>query len=123
MALKVDLRQFLDDKGNELALTEQAKKVFNFVTKIVLSVSQQSLAQEIFSHTGFSDNIEQPLIDVDLKCNTRGDELCCCGHIEAGCNTIGSVNTITWQCDTCAAAGTISNWQGSLWDKQKRTMH
>lgn len=105
MALKVDLRQFLDDEGDELELTKQAKTVFKFLTKIVSLVSE---------------NIEQPLIDVDLKCNTRADELSCDGGIEAMCIAIG---IIEWQCDTCEASGTISNWQGSIWDKQKRTIH
>lgn len=105
MALKVDLKQFLDEKGEVLALTEQAKTVFNFLTKIVLSVSE---------------NIEQPLIDVDLNCNTRGTELSCEGSIEASCS---SINIIEWHCDTCEASGTISNWKGSLWDIQKRTIH
>ena len=105
MALKVDLKQFLDEKGEVLALTEQAKTVFNFLTKIVLSVSE---------------NIEQQLIDVDLNCNTRGTELSCEGSIEASCS---SINIIEWHCDTCEASGTISNWKGSLWDIQKRTIH
>ncbi len=105
MTLKADLRYFLDDEGNLVELTEQASTVFTFLSKIVLSVSQ---------------NINQPLIFVDLKCNTRGGELACSGNIEAKCNYIG---IIEWQCDTCEALGTISNWQGSLWDKQKRTIH
>lgn len=105
MALKVDLRQFLDDEGNELELTEQAKTVFKFLILIVSSVSE---------------NIEQTLIDVDLKCNTRADELSCDGGIEA---TYIAIGMIEWQCDTCEASGTISHWQGSIWDKQKRTIH
>lgn len=105
MGLKVDFKQFLDEKGEVLALTEQAKRVFKFLTKIVLSVSE---------------NIEQPLIEIDLRCNTRGTELSCEGSIEASCN---AMNIIEWHCDTCEASGTISNWQGSLWDIQKRTIH
>ncbi len=105
MTLKVDLRHFLDEEGNALALTEQANTVFKFLIKIVSSVSQ---------------NIEQPLIDVDLKCNTRADELSCQGSIEATSIEIGMIE---WHCDTCEASGTISNWQGSKWDKQKRTIH
>ena len=105
MALKVDLRQFLDDEGNELELTEQAKTVFKFLILIVSSVSE---------------NIEQTLIDVDLKCNTRADELSCDGGIEA---TYIAIDMIEWQCDTCEASGTISHWQGSMWDKQTRTIH
>jgi hypothetical protein len=105
MALKVDLRQFLDDEGNASELTEQAKKVFNFLTKIVSSVSK---------------NIEHPGIYVDVKCDTRAEELHCDGGIEARCIAIGMIK---WHCDTCEASGTISNWQGSLWDKQKRIIH
>lgn len=105
MTLKVDLRRFLDEKGNVLALTEQASIVFKFLTKIVSSVSK---------------NIEQPLVAVDLKCNSRADVLSCQGEIEATSITIG---LIEWHCDTCEASGTISNWQGSQWDKQERTIH
>lgn len=105
MALKADLRDFLDEEGNVLALTEQAKTVFNFLTKIVSSVSE---------------NIEQPLLDVDLKCNSRADVLSCGGGIEATCI---AVDMIEWHCDTCEASGTISNWQGSMWDRQERTIH
>jgi hypothetical protein len=79
--------------------------IFKFLTKIVSSVSE---------------HIEQPQIDVDLNCNTRADELNCEGGIEATCIVIG---TIEWHCDTCEAFGTISNWQGSMWDKQVRTIH
>ena len=62
MALKVNLKQFLNEKGEEAELTDQAKVIFNFLSKIVLSVSQ---------------NIEQPLTFVDLKCNTRAEGLIC----------------------------------------------
>lgn len=105
MALKADFRQFLDEQGNLLALTEQAKTIFKFLSKIVSSVSE---------------NIEQPRIDVNLKCNTRADQLCCEGSIEASCIAIGMIE---WHCDICEAAGTISNWQASIWDKQERTIH
>ncbi|PKI17213.1 hypothetical protein CXF71_05310 [Colwellia sp. 12G3] len=105
MTLKADFRHFLDDEGNELALTEQAKTVFKFLTKIVSSVSA---------------HLEQPLIDVDLKCSTRGDGLSCEGRIEAKCIETA---VIEWHCDTCEASGTIFNWQGSMWDKQKHTIH
>jgi len=105
MALKANLRQFLDEKGKVLELTEQAKTVFNFLTKIVLSVSE---------------NIDQPLIDVDLKCNTRAVQLSCRGDIEA---KYVATAIIEWHCDSCEATGTISNWQGSMWDKRERIIH
>jgi len=105
MVLKANLRQFLDENGNVLALTEQAKTVFNFLTHIVSSISGE---------------IEQPLIKVDLKCSARGNDLACEGGIEATCIAI---DMIEWHCDSCEASGTISHWQGSLWDNQKRTLH
>jgi hypothetical protein len=105
MVLKVDLSAFLDEKGNVLTLTKQADKVFKFITKIVSSVSE---------------NIEQPLINIDLRCNTRADKLSCEGSIDAKNTTI---DMIEWHCDTCEASGTILNWQASLWDKQDRTIH
>jgi hypothetical protein len=105
MALKTDLRLFLDEEGNVAELTEQAKMVFKFLTNIVSSVSA---------------NIEQPIIDVDLKCNTRADGPSCEGSIKAKSIVIGMID---WHCDTCIAAGTISHWQGSKWDKQERTLH
>jgi len=110
MALKVDLRIFLDEQGNVLELTEQAQTVFNFLSKIVLSVSGKSTAQ----HT------EPKFIDIGLTCKSRSEELSCIGGIEGVCL---STSIIKWQCDTCKAAGSISHWQGSLWDKQKRTIH
>ena len=78
MVLKVDLQQFLDDEGNELELTVQAKTVFQFLTKIVSSVSE---------------TIEQKLIYVDLKCNSRADELFCKGNIDA---TFTVIDIIDW---------------------------
>ncbi|WP_291623637.1 hypothetical protein [Colwellia sp.] len=105
MALKTDFRHFLDEAGNVVELTKQAKTIFKFLSKIVSAVSE---------------NIEQPMIDVDLNCNTRAEQLSCGGSIEGKCSAI---DMIEWHCDTCEASGTISNWQGSLWDKQARILH
>jgi len=105
MALKTDLRHFLDDKGQVVELTDQAKTIFNFITKIVTSVSK---------------SIKKPLINVDLKCSARGNDLHCEGSIAAKSITMGIID---WHCDTCEACGTISNWQDSMWDIQERTIH
>lgn len=105
MTLKVDLTQFLDERGNVLELTEQAKKVFTFLTIIVSSVSA---------------NIEQSFVHVDLRCNTRAEGLSCEGYIEAENIEFG---IIEWRCDACEASGKISNWRGSSWDKKKHTIH
>jgi hypothetical protein len=105
MALKANLKHFLNEKGNVLELTDQAHTIFKFLIKIVSTVSE---------------NIKQPKLDIDLQCNSRADGLFCEGSIEATCI---AVDLIEWHCDTCEASGTISNWQGSMWDLQKRTIH
>jgi len=105
MTLKADLRDFLDQAGNVLELTDQASKVFKFLSEIVSTVSE---------------HIEQPLIAVDLQCSSRADGLSCRGSIEAKCRESG---VIEWHCDICQAAGVISHWQASRWDKQERTFH
>ena len=105
MALKANLKHFLDEEGKVLELTKQAKTVFKFLSKIVSSVTEQ---------------IEQPVIEVDLKCSTRAENLTCDGSIQAASKAIG---LIKWHCDSCQASGTISHWQGSVWDKQQRTLH
>jgi len=105
MALKVDFRIFLDENGNVTNLTDQANTIFTFLTKIVSSVSA---------------DISNPIINVELKCNTRSEELSCDGSIDG---TFSETGIIEWSCDTCEATGEISYWQGSLWDKQKRIIH
>tara|TARA_R110000787_G_scaffold120986_5_gene231873 strand:+ start:561 stop:878 length:318 start_codon:yes stop_codon:yes gene_type:complete len=105
MALKANLRHFLNEDGDALELTEQAKIIFKFLTKIVSSASE---------------HIDQPLFNIDLQCNTRAVELSCRGGIKVRCSAIGMIE---WYCDTCQACGTISNWQGSVWDKQERIIH
>jgi len=110
MVLKTDLRHFLDEEGELVALTEQAKIVFKFLSKIVSSVSE-CIEQPI---------VNSDLVAVNLKCNTRAEQLNCEGDIEA---RFINISLIEWHCDSCQAAGTISNWQGSLWDKQQHTIH
>jgi large-conductance mechanosensitive channel len=105
MPLAADFRHFIDEAGNVLELTDQAKVVFVFLSKIVLALSE---------------NIEQPLVHVNLKCNTRAKQLSCTGQIQAKSITLG---LIEWHCDTCQACGTITHWQGSRWDKQQRVIH
>jgi hypothetical protein len=105
MTLKANFKNFIDEDGNELDLTEQAKTIFKFLTTIVSTVSE---------------NINQPLIDVDLSCSSRAAKLSCDGCIKAKCIAIGMIE---WHCDTCEASGTVSNWQGCLWDMQERTIH
>ena len=109
MALNVDLRDFLDEQGNVVELTELAERVFTFVIKIVSAISASSATH------GTHSNVE-----VNLQCNTRAPQLSCDGRIEAKCNTS---DVIEWHCDTCTASGTISHWKTSLWDKQKRVLH
>lgn len=105
MTLKANFSQFFDEKGKELTLTEQASTVFTFLKKIVSAVTLE---------------IEQPVIEVDLQCKTRACGLACDGSIDAYCH---DKTIIHWHCDICQATGTITKWQGSLWDNRKPTIH
>ncbi|TYK66140.1 hypothetical protein [Colwellia echini] len=125
MALKANLMQFLDDTGNELVLTEQAKTVFKFLTKIVSSVSEKLDYSQINKLSIEPLKVESlkakpSTIEVNLNCNSRAAGLSCEGRIEAACIAI---DLIEWHCDSCEAAGTIAGWQGTQWDKQKPTLH
>ena len=121
MALIVDLRDFLDEQGQVVELTEQADRVFTFLSQIVLAVTKRGL-NSVDNHTNsqMTNLNNQKCIEVDLSCNTRAPQLSCDGKIAATCN---ENMLIEWHCDTCEASGTISNWQTSLWDKQARTLH
>lgn len=105
MALKADFSHFLNENGKVHSLTEQASTVFSFLKKIVSAVTFE---------------IEQPIIEVDLQCGTRASGLNCTGSIEASCPDL---TIIHWRCDSCEASGTITNWQGSMWDNRKPTIH
>ncbi|WP_286262190.1 hypothetical protein [Thalassotalea atypica] len=121
MALIVDLRDFLDEQGHVVELTEQAGRVFTFLTQIVLAVTKRKINSADNHINGQMTHLDnQKCIKVDLNCNTRALQLSCDGKIAATCNENA---LIEWHCDTCEASGTISNWQTSLWDKQARTLH
>jgi len=42
--VKVGLRHFIDEEGNEVKLTAQAKTIFKFLTKIVMIMLYSQLA-------------------------------------------------------------------------------
>lgn len=118
MPLHVNLSIFLDEKGNPVELTEQAEKVFIFLTQIISAVSQ-SVSKQV-EHKQAEHEPKHQTISVDVTCNTRADNLTCDGGIEAICHANGD---IAWHCDTCQASGTVSHWQGCHWDRQARTLH
>ena len=105
MVLITDFSVFFDDRGYVVDLTEQAKPIFKFIREIVVAVSA---------------DMDKPIINVDIKCDSRALGLLCEGHIDASHLGMG---VIEWHCDTCEASGRISNWQGSFYDKQKHILH
>ena len=100
-----NLTHFLDENGNIPKLPEPAMKLVTFLTKIVSTASI---------------NIEEPIVDVDLKCSDSSEALSCEGHIEAWCS---ENMDIVWHCDTCDEEGTVSHWQGTQWDNHIKTVH
>jgi len=60
MALKTDLQHFLDDKGQVVELTVQAKMIVNMMTKFVMMVC---------------NSFKKPLANVDAKCRVRDKKI------------------------------------------------
>ncbi len=105
MALIANLRHFLDEDGSIPELPDAAMKLVGFLTRIVSTVSKEA---------------EEPIVDVDIKCCERSNELSCDGYIEAW---VSDNMDIQWCCNTCDENGVISNWHGSQWDHHDKTVH
>ena len=105
MALVADLTHFLNEDGQVPDLPDPAKKLLMFLVAIV---------------TGVSSDHEASIVDIDIKCCERDENLICDGYIEAWCNC---EQIIVWACNTCAENGTIANWQKSIWDSRMKSFH
>lgn len=105
MSIVTDITHFLNDEGEVPNLPKPAMKLFHFLTRIIEAVSI---------------NVDEPLVDVDVRCCDRDTKITCNGHIEAWCN---DERVIEWVCCKCSESGTISKWQKTKWDLQINTLH
>ena len=88
-----DLTHFLDDKGAIAAMPAPARRLAEFLGRVVAAASAPC--------AGEVEGIGE------CRCNK------CKGIVIA---EIASDDAIEWLCETCGHEGRISNWRRSFWD-------
>jgi hypothetical protein len=98
--LTANMRHFLDDDGSLPDLPEPALALAFHLGAIVGWVSRSPSMDLQFTN---------------VPCRRRPSRRRCLGEIQACLDP--NTGTIEWTCPFCADSGTISGWQGTLWDK------
>jgi hypothetical protein len=98
--LIADLRHYLDEDGSLPDLPKPALDLAFHLGAIVGWVSRCP-----------SENIEP----TNVPCRKRPKGRRCLGEILARLDS--NTGTIEWACPFCADSGTITGWEGTLWDK------
>lgn len=89
-----DLTHFLDDKGAIATMPAPARRLAEFLGRVVAAASAPA--------------------DLDQA----GSGVCRCNKCKKG-SVIAEIapdDAIEWFCETCGQDGRISNWRRSLWD-------
>ena len=95
-----DLTHFLTDDGEIGLKSGPARKLAEHLTKIVLEATTESWRGP-----------DQTAV----RCRRRPRRKRCAGEIETDIEP--DTDAIIWWCSDCDDNGTISNWQGSRWDR------
>lgn len=106
MAIISDLRHFLDDDDGIPHLTPEAQELLSFLTVIVEAAT---LA------------FREPISSADVQCRTVINDEPCEGDIEVWVDH--DSNVIGWECMECGEEGTISDWEGTPWDRRDFVVH
>lgn len=106
MKMLANIQHFLDEDGEVPDLPLEAKQLLDFLTSIVESAS---LAYD------------QPITMTPATCRQIEKKRPCSGEIEAWVDA--DSNEIGWACLECDAAGKITHWEGTRWDKREYTRH
>ena len=96
----IDVRHYLDDKGNIGLEKGPARKMAEFITSVV-------------AHASDFDRPESTPGPVCFKCRKRDQRV-----VETG---ITEDDVVVWRSLACDAEGQISNWQGTFWDLSQGT--
>jgi hypothetical protein len=91
----IDVRHYLNDKGDIVALIGPARKMTEFVTAVIAHASDFDRPEE---HPG-------PLC---FKCRKRDRQSV---H-----TMLDEDDIVRWHCVRCNTSGQISNWQHTFWD-------
>ena len=99
-----DLTHFLTKDGRLAALKGQGKRFAEFLTQVVAYASAPPTLQTSASR---------------VSCVGVPGRKRCEGTIEAG--IAFDTRAVHWHCSVCGNRGTISNWQGTFWDRSADT--
>jgi hypothetical protein len=91
----IDVRHFLDEKGDIAPKHGPARKMANFVVAVV-------------AHASDFDRPEESPGPRCFKCRVRDDR-----RVETG---LTDDEAVAWSCPACGTQGRIGNWQGTFWD-------
>jgi hypothetical protein len=94
-----DLSHFLAVNGSIGPKAGPAKRLADYLTKIVVDA------------TTVSPTFETPTV---VRCRRRPGRKPCGGEIETDIDP--DTDQVLWWCPVCGDEGSISNWQGYLWD-------
>ena len=106
MILSANLRHFLDEDGNVVDVTPEARQLLDFLGDIV----------EIATITYGSAMI---LADTPCRMTINGKR--CPGELEVW--VYAEDNKIGWECQACGDEGIISGWEGTPWDRRDYVCH
>jgi len=98
----IDIRHYLDDKGNLPPLPAPAMAIALFCGSIVSWVS---------GWPGPDGEL------TNVACRRSRSRPPCFGEVYAGPNRN---REIEWRCRACGEEGTISGWRGTRWDRSAR---
>lgn len=106
MALIANIQHFLSESGEVPELNPESIELLKFLTAIIESASIA---------------YERPVSFASVNCRTITDGKTCDGEIEVWVDPDSHI--IGWECLECAEEGTISNWEGTQWDKRDYVRH
>jgi len=95
-----NLTDFLTEEGEIGPKSGPARKLAEYFTKIVVDATTEPW--------------EEPT-NTSVRCRRRPRRKPCAGVI--GTDIDPDSDAIVWWCPVCGDKGTISNWQGSRWDR------
>lgn len=95
-----DLRHFLDEKGGIAPPKGPARRMAEYFSAIVAMITEMD--ENLFEQS-------------QVRCRRRPGRKPCPGIIEGYVHP--EPDDILWWCPECGDKGSISNWQGTLWDR------
>jgi hypothetical protein len=94
-----DLRHFLNEDGSVAEMPRSTLKLANYFGRIVKAVTSRN----------------KDVVATGIRCRRRPGHKSCSGEIIASIDYQQN-SVIVWSCPICGDNGTISGWEGTVWD-------